>query len=170
MYTAIVLNREDCRERDQRIFLYTKEHGLLSVIARGVKDVKSKQSMRLEPGVVAGIALAPSELTLRFSEPEWYGAGIRRSWHKSCMIRYMLGITAQLLKPGQPDDAMYAFLRRLLSVYNEASVAQCLRWYPAALWRFLGLLGFSGSGAPAEWHTAAQHYLECPLPKPPFVR
>jgi len=44
MYSAqgIILRREDFRERDERIVLYTKEFGKLSVIAKGTKRIEAK--------------------------------------------------------------------------------------------------------------------------------
>ena len=44
MHTAcgIILKREDFRERDERIVLYTKEFGKLSVVAKGTKRIEAK--------------------------------------------------------------------------------------------------------------------------------
>ncbi len=44
MYSAqgIILKREDFRERDERVVLYTKEFGKIAVIAKGVKRIEAK--------------------------------------------------------------------------------------------------------------------------------
>jgi len=39
---GIILKREDFRERDERIILYTKEFGKISVIAKGTKRIEAK--------------------------------------------------------------------------------------------------------------------------------
>ena len=39
---GIILKREDFRERDERIVLYTKEFGKISVVAKGVKRIEAK--------------------------------------------------------------------------------------------------------------------------------
>ena len=44
MYSAqgIILKREDFREKDERVVLYTKEFGKISVIAKGAKRIEAK--------------------------------------------------------------------------------------------------------------------------------
>ena len=44
MYTArgIILKREDFREWDERVFLYTREFGKMSVVAKGTKRIEAK--------------------------------------------------------------------------------------------------------------------------------
>lgn len=39
---GIILRREDFRERDERVILYTREFGKISVIAKGVKRIEAK--------------------------------------------------------------------------------------------------------------------------------
>ena len=47
--TGIVVKREDCRENDSRVFLYTKEKGMIELVARGTKKINSKMAAHLEP-------------------------------------------------------------------------------------------------------------------------
>jgi len=44
MYSAqgIILKREDFKERDERVVLYTKEFGKISVVAKGTKRIEAK--------------------------------------------------------------------------------------------------------------------------------
>jgi len=44
MYTAsgIILKREDFKERDEKIVLYTKEFGKIAVVAKGTKRIEAK--------------------------------------------------------------------------------------------------------------------------------
>ncbi len=39
---AIILHREDFRERDERVVLYTKDFGKLTVVAKGTKRIEAK--------------------------------------------------------------------------------------------------------------------------------
>jgi len=39
---AIILKREDFRERDERIFLYTKDLGRITIVARGIRRIEAK--------------------------------------------------------------------------------------------------------------------------------
>ncbi|MBI1888789.1 MAG: recombination protein O N-terminal domain-containing protein, partial [Candidatus Spechtbacteria bacterium] len=44
MYSTkgIILHREDFRERDERVVLYTKDFGKISVVVKGVKRIEAK--------------------------------------------------------------------------------------------------------------------------------
>jgi len=47
--SAIILKREDFRENDSRVFVFSKEKGKLELVARGTKKTKSKLAGHLEP-------------------------------------------------------------------------------------------------------------------------
>ena len=46
---AIIIKRNDWRENDSRVVLYTKNFGKLSLVARGVKKLSSKLAGHIEP-------------------------------------------------------------------------------------------------------------------------
>lgn len=46
---GIILKRDDFRETDSRVLIYSREKGLLELIARGTKKAKSKLAAHLEP-------------------------------------------------------------------------------------------------------------------------
>ncbi|MEK7481725.1 MAG: DNA repair protein RecO, partial [Patescibacteria group bacterium] len=118
MLTAIVLAREDIREYDQRITLYTHERGLVVAHATGVKKIASKQSPRLEPGMLvhAEVVRAGSGDKLVAAEPIAHYPQIRRSYRRALVVQYVLGLAASTAFPGQPDRALFDFLRIFLGV------------------------------------------------------
>jgi DNA repair protein RecO (recombination protein O) len=46
---ALIIKRNDWRENDSRVVLYTKKFGKLSLVARGAKKMRSKISGHIEP-------------------------------------------------------------------------------------------------------------------------
>lgn len=179
MLTAIVLTREDVREYDQRIALYTKERGLVITHATGVKKITSKQSPRLEPGmlVYAEIVRAGSGDKLIAAEPIAYYPQMRRSYRRALVVQYVLGLAASVALPGQPDRALFDFLRIFLSVaarIPEYGVnTLCVR----ALWRFMSLLGYRPLEPPTgdphiqlrAWERFATFHLERQVAVPSFI-
>lgn len=179
MLHAIVLTREDIREYDQRITLYTHERGLIVTHATGVKKIASKQSPRLEPGmlVYAEIVRAGSGDKLIAAEPIAHYPQMRRSYRRALVVQYVLGLAASTALPGQPDRALFDFLRIFLSVaarIPEYGVnTLCVR----ALWRFMSLLGYRPLEPPTgdthtqlrAWERFATFHLERQVTVPSFI-
>ena len=95
MYTAcgIILKREDFRERDEKIVLYTKEFGKISVVAKGTKRIEAKLRGNLDVFNFVDIIfvegahffiLTAVETRERFSNliknPYIYGAAVSCAW------------------------------------------------------------------------------------------
>ena len=181
MLTAIVLAREDIREYDQRIFLYTKERGLLVTRATGVKKIISKQSSRLEPGtfIHAEIVRASGGDKLVSAEPIAFYPQIRRSYRKGLVIQYVLGLVATTVFLGQPDRALFDFLRLFMSFTSRIPEYAVNTLFVRALWRYMAVIGFESDGiassprgaAPRNdmkaWHQFAEHHLERCIAAPP---
>lgn len=171
MLTAIVLAREDIREHDQRIFLYTKERGLVIAQMTGVKKITSKQSGRLEPGtlVYAEVVRSGRGDKLVAAEPVAHYPQIRRSFRRAIVVQYVLGLVASVAFPGQSDRALFEFVHIFLRFSSRlpeyALNTLCVR----ALWRLMAILGYDTTGPHgdlAAWHEFAIHHLERPIPAP----
>jgi len=170
MLTAIILKREDIRENDQRITLYTKERGLVIARVVGVKKIQSKQSPRLEQGVLAYVQLVRGRAgeKITTSEPLSMYSQMRSSYKKSLCVQYILGLIAQTVKPGQPDPALFEFLKTVLEVYNKMSEDRVSEVLRRALWKYLEILGYRNTprGDLKDWQEFAQHHLEHEISSP----
>ena len=179
MLTAIVLAREDIREYDQRITLYTHERGLVVAHATGVKKIASKQSPRLEPGMLvhAEVVRAGSGDKLVAAEPIAHYPQIRRSYRRALVVQYVLGLAASTAFPGQPDRALFDFLRIFLGVAaripEQAMNTLCVR----ALWRLTSVLGYHPLAPPMgdartqvrAWEQFATYHLERNVTVPHYL-
>ncbi len=116
---AIVLSRRDFRENDQIISLYTKEHGKLELLARGVKKIISKQSAHLEPFSVVFITVEQGKEIdhLIKTQPVEYFSGIRAEISKSLAAGYVVAVTDKLTQVGERDlkifDALLDWLKHV---------------------------------------------------------
>ena len=170
MLTAIVLKREDIREYDQRITLYTRERGLVVGKISGVKKIVSKQSPRLEIGVLAKVQIVPGKQGERLitSEPIEMFRAVRTSYKKSLCVQYILGLVAQTVKSNQADPALFDFLKQVMIVYNNVPEKQCAEVLRRALWCYLEILGYRSDkqGDLKSWHRFAQYQFERKISNP----
>lgn len=179
MLHAIVLTREDIREYDQRITLYTHERGLIVTHATGVKKITSKQSSRLEPGMLiyAEVVRAGSGDKLVAAEPLAYYPQIRRSVARALVVQYVLGFTAEIVLQQQPDRALFDFLRIFLSFAARLPEYAMNTFCVRALWRLMSVLGYRPEKPPTGdpraqlrvWERFATHHLERKIQVPHYV-
>lgn len=168
MLTAIVLAREDIREHDQRITLYTKERGLVFAYAVGVKKTLSKQSSHLEPGMFAYVeTVRTGSDKLLSAEPVAYFPHIRASFVKSVIAQYIAGLVVKTVHIDAPDRALFNFLRRFFVTLDRAAPSAVLRIFIRALWRYMAIMGYNPGtvvGRPLEhltrWQKFAEHHFE----------
>lgn len=179
MLTAIVLTREDMREYDQRITLYTKERGLVVTHATGVKKITSKQSSRLEPGMLiyAEVVRAGAGDKLVAAEPLAYYPQIRRSVARALVVQYVLGLVGEAVLPHHPDRVLFDFLRVFMSFAARLPEYAMNTFCVRALWRFMSVLGYHPQKLPTgdprtqlrAWERFATHHLERNIQVPHYV-
>ena len=128
MYTArgIILKREDFRERDERVFLYTKEFGKMSVVAKGTKRIEAKLRGNLDIFNFVDIIfvegnnffiLTGIDTRERFQDivkdPYIYGAAV------SCARSI-----ADIFEENQRDRNLFNFFRKTLKKLHECAQAE----------------------------------------------
>lgn len=179
MLTAIILAREDIKEHDQRITLYTKERGLLTVYATGVKKIASKQSPRLEVGMVTRVELVGGggRHKLTVSEPIHTYPSLRSSFIKSAVAGHLLGFVAAIVQEGEQDASLFVFLCRVLAAFETRAEKHIPMLYIFALWRLMALLGYTNERKItadvgrelAVWQTFAEYHLERKVAIPAYL-
>ncbi|MCA9387507.1 MAG: DNA repair protein RecO [Candidatus Andersenbacteria bacterium] len=146
---AIVLRRRNLREADRIVTLYTRTHGKVAAIARGVKKPTSRLAGHLELGTVVDLSFAEGKGDLYTVT----GAqGITPMVHASGVIdvlpvfTHFLEVVDQMTQDAEPDTRLYDLLSSTLQqldlmVLREQSRAAALRAsFDLSLLRLLGLL------------------------------
>lgn len=141
---AIVLSRQDFKEYDQIVSLYTREEGRRDLLARGIKKIVSKNAAHLEPCsfVEVGIAHGKDMDIITNVQIEEYFPAMRKNYYKS-----LLGLwAAQTMKifftsPERDERVFRLFSSWLHFVDVEKEISPYL--LDALVMRSLGYLGFT---------------------------
>ncbi len=157
--TAIVLRRLDYSETSQVLVMFTRAHGQLRVIAKGVKRATRKKASTgidlLEMGGIVFSQRPGSEGGLAIMT-EWRQIEnfplLQRDLLRLYAAQYAAEVTAQLTEVNDPHVGLYDSLARLLSELGTRSSLAALVKY---LWRMLREIGLIpelsrclGCGAP----------------------
>lgn len=118
---ALILKRNDWRESDSRVILYTKKFGKLSLVARGAKKFKSKISGHIEPISLVSIMI------LRGRAYDYLGSAITQNSYLNIKSNlnalYFVGSALALfdaqVKEEAPDEELYNFLISWLDIVEE---------------------------------------------------
>ena len=113
--TAIVINRQPFRERDSQVIVYAKEHGLMSLIARGTKNIKSKLAGHIEPAnLIKAMVIRGKQLDyLGSTDSRKVFKNIKADYDKITALNMALKEFVRTVKEGVVD----AFLFNLLYDY-----------------------------------------------------
>ncbi len=157
---AIVLRREDWNGNDSRVTFFTKTHGKIEAVARGLRKAKSKLAAHLEPltetevflvegrrfPIVAGSVPHERNELLRHSLSALSGAGL--------IVRL-----TDLMTPFESrDDHIFSLLTEALDILAADETIdenQILRFVHAFAWKLLVAAGY---------HAELRTCLECGKP------
>lgn len=140
---SIVLRRQDLKERDKLLTLYTREYGKIRVRAVGAKKIDSKLGGHLEPfmrtevclvpsktiDIVAGAQVVDAYLQLRASVPGMHAA------------QYVVEVLDSLTPEGQVEKVVYDLTQHTLELLNQQTPVNFFMVQSVAL-KLLGHLGF----------------------------
>ena len=121
---GLILRRNDWRESDSRVVLYTKKFGKLSLVVRGAKKFKSKIAGHIEP-----INLV-SMLVVKGKAYDYLGSAIsQRSYlniKNDLNALYFVGRALSLfdtqVKEELPDEELFIFLISWLEAVEEKAL------------------------------------------------
>lgn len=120
---GVVLKRTNLGEADRIVTFYTREHGLVRAVARGVRRIKSKMAGHLEPFSVVDLMLAEGK-----SLDVITSARLTRS-HEELLQNYdllphvfLLGeMIDRLSAEGEPNAQVYDLLLASLSALDNGT-------------------------------------------------
>lgn len=118
---ALIIRRNDWRENDSRVVLYTKNFGKLSLVARGSKKFKSKIAAHIEP-----ISLVDM-MILKGKAFDYLGSAIIKKAYLNIKTDlnalYFVGAALALfdsqVKEAAQDEELYLFLISWLDLIEE---------------------------------------------------
>ena len=118
---ALIIKRNDWRESDSRVVLYTKKFGKLSLVARGSKKFKSKIAGHIEPINLVDMMI------LKGKACDYLGSAINKKAYLNIkadlnalyFVGSALALFDSLVKEEAPDEELYNFLISWLDLVEE---------------------------------------------------
>ncbi len=115
--SGIVLRTYKLGEADRIIILFTRGHGKVRAVAKGVRRTKSKFGSRLEPGGVVALQLYEGRNldVVTQVETEQLHANLRGDMDRFGRATVLLEIVDQVGQEGEPNPALYKLLAGALA-------------------------------------------------------
>lgn len=141
---AFTLARQDFRENDQIISLYTKEAGRIETVARGVKKIVSKNAPALEPFSLLDAEIVSGKnylyITKVFAAENYQE--IRKEKTKLIIANFVLSFLKKILKVGEPDPRIFKLLHSFFKFLNSSKEVRIII-SAAFIGRMICFLGFT---------------------------
>lgn len=145
--TAIILKRQDFKEDDLLVTVYSQEKGKLTVLARGAKKILSKLAGHLEP-----VSLSYLNIVDGRSLDQLIGADMRQSYGKikADLIKlsaagWFLHLLDQMTMENHTDARIFSLTQKYLDFLEKKS-QDCEIAKIAAGFKLLHLLGLNPAG------------------------
>jgi DNA repair protein RecO (recombination protein O) len=141
-HTSIILRTDPIKESDRTVTLFSLEHGLVRLIAKGSQKITSKNATALEPCTLALVGTAAGkELSYVTSvQPEELFQGVRSDLLKSAAGLYVTHFLARVLKEQEPHAALWQDMVLWLEALAAAPFQ--IRMVDAFVLRTMCQLGF----------------------------
>jgi DNA repair protein RecO (recombination protein O) len=119
--SALVLNRQNYKESDTLVTVYSKNFGKLNLVARGTKKIKSKLAAHLEPLVLSDLMI------LKGRGRDYIGAAvvrkaylnIREDLNRVYYAGKAINLFNRLVKEEHPDERLFLLITRWLDILDE---------------------------------------------------
>ena len=142
---CIVLRTYDLKEADKIVVLFSREHGVVRGVAKGVKRLKSRFGSSLEPFSIIKATYNGKESAELFNiertdliESNFAAASVPSSLET---LTELTGFLLALSPPGDPNEALFRMVRRVLgAAVREPEKMELLALY-FEVW-LLRLTGF----------------------------
>lgn len=144
--TSIILKREDHKENDLLITVYSKEKGKLKLFLKSAKKITSKLSGHVEPVSLVKLDV----IGRRASQDQVIGAqltksymGIKADLNRLSYAGYLLELTDTLTKEENDDENIFELLHKALGRINETKEIKLLPIIRLVfVYKLLNMLGY----------------------------
>lgn len=118
---AIILNRQNFRESDSKITLYSRDNGKLELVARGTKKISSKLAGHIEPITLSKLMI------VRGKQFDYIGGAandnsfqnIKNDLEKIKAASKGIEIFSRLIKAEEADQEIYNLLKGFLNILDQ---------------------------------------------------
>lgn len=123
---AIVFKSVDYQESSKIVTMFTREHGKIALMVRGVKKVKSKFSGLIEIGNILDVVYYhKSSRSVQILSEASYAVknkNLRTDFEKMATMTSALELISQLLHENEVNEPLFDFTKNMLTWLNEADV------------------------------------------------
>lgn len=171
---AVVLASRPLGEADRIVRLFTREHGRLDAVARGVRRSGSRWGGRLEPFNLVDLLLYPGRSLYTVTQAQPVAVHPRLRTQREALVAAAVACEAAagLTSEQQPDEAVFDLLVEVLGLADAGLAAPAARspFLCGALFRLLAAAGLRpvlehcavcGGGGRALGFSAARGGLVC---------
>jgi DNA repair protein RecO (recombination protein O) len=139
--TGVVLRTWKLGEADRIVVLFTRDHGKVRAVAKGVRRTRSKFGARLEPTshVSLQMHVGRSLDTIVQAETIEHHRALREDLDRLAEAVTMLEVVDQLAVEGEADRPLFELLVRAMATLAQRGAALVV---PAFLLKALGAAGF----------------------------
>lgn len=144
---AIVLSRNDTREFDQMVSLYTREHGKVEVLAKGIKKIVSKNSANLKVFSLVDIEVAQGKGVDHLTKVQSVNIfkDIYSDFDKIFLSGYIIKIANENILIGEQDKRIFDLLLSFLEFLNSAASVNSFALATGFVFKLWHCLGFGDS-------------------------
>lgn len=140
---AIALKAVDFKESSKIITFFTRSHGRLGVLVRGIKRKKSKYAGIMGYGAMLNIVVyykaSRSVQTLKEAEMRISNMHTRADFSRLALSMSFLELVEQLAQEGEANEPLYDFTEQVLQWLNQARPGDTNDWQAARLFPYLQL-------------------------------
>lgn len=144
---GLIMRHNNFREADRLVSIYTKDRGLVNVVAKGSRKINSKLAGNLEPFTLAEFMIINGKRydTVASSEVIDIFKTIKKDLVKIKLAIYFSNIFLNTIKELQKDNKMYEFILSIFSQIENLDTQNnknknWLVWY--FIWIYLKLSGY----------------------------
>ena len=117
---ALILNRQDYKENDSLVTVYTPLYGKLALVARGTKKISSKLAGHIEPLTLADLMIVSGKGFDYIGSAVTRAAytRIREDLNKLYYAGSAINLFARLTKENQGDERLFFLLAKWLEILD----------------------------------------------------
>ena len=143
--TALILHRRDHGEWDRLYTIYTREHGKLTLIAKGTRRPKAKLASHLEPYSAVDLMIAKGRAMDRvtFARAERHGAALATSCEHISLAAFLATSVDQLTRDGERDVPLFDLLADAFNRVATDGAAAPRPFATGFVIRALSILGYA---------------------------
>ena len=144
---AIVLSRNNTRELDQMVSLYTREQGKVEVLAKGIKKIVSKNSANLKVFSLVDVEVAKGKGVDHLTKVQSINIfrNIYNDFDKIFVAGYIIKIADNSILVGEKDERIFDLLLSFLEFLNSAVSVNSFVLVTGFVFKLWHCLGFGDS-------------------------